>query len=142
MKEGEYRFLQTFGDMRLGLFVSTDGKMLHVAIEAPTTGWVAIGLGSQVMNGAYIVLGASSNGKSIVTEQQGFGHGHSDQAARLVSASAVSEIGGKTVMEFSIPAAKFVSGPTLQCALSYGATDNFTERHMKHVSGEIPLPLR
>ena len=94
------------------------------------------------MNGAYIVLGASANGKSIVTEQQGVGHGHKDQAAKLLFASAVSETGGKTVMEFSIPAAQFVRGPALQLSLSYGATDNFSERHQKHVSGEIPLPLR
>lgn len=142
MKDGEYRLVQSFADIKLGLYFSADGKTLHAAIEAPTTGWVAVGLGSQVMNGAYIVLGAYSNGKGIVTEQQGFGHGHADQTVKMVSSSAVSETGGKTVMEFAIPAAQFVRGSVLQLALSYGATDNFSERHVKHVSGEIPLPLR
>lgn len=142
LKDGEYRFLQTFDDMRLGISTSADGKTLYAAIEAPTSGWVAIGLGSAVMNGAYIVLGAYANGKSVVTEQRGFGHSHTENAAKSVSASAVKESGGKTVMEFAIPASDFLKGPSLQVAISYGATDNFAERHQKHVSTEIPLPVK
>lgn len=142
LKDGEYRFLRAFDDMRLGVSPSSDGKILYVAIEAPTSGWVAVGLGSAVMNGAFIVLGAYTNGKAVVTEQKGFGHGHTENAAKMVTASAVREAGGKTVMEFAVSASDFLKGAALQVAMSYGATDSFTEKHLKHVSAEIPLPVK
>ncbi|HQO66488.1 MAG TPA: hypothetical protein PLI66_07105, partial [Spirochaetales bacterium] len=53
---GEYSTWFDRSEIRVGLSLSADGSTLYVAVDAPTAGWVAVGLGSLKMDGAYMVL--------------------------------------------------------------------------------------
>lgn len=128
----EYGFVQDYRGMRLGVSLSQDGSTLNLAIEAPTSGWVAIGLGTTVMNGAYIVMGVDS-GTPQVIEQMGQGHSHGETANKVLK-SAVKSANGRTVLEFSIPAAGFVTGNALQLILAYSNSADLRSRHTAHAS--------
>jgi len=58
----EYSLTGSYNGMKLGTSLSADGKTLFVALEAPTAGWVAVGLGSLKMNGAFMVLAYDKSG--------------------------------------------------------------------------------
>lgn len=133
----EYGFVRDYQGMRLGASLSADGKTLNLAIEAPTSGWVAIGLGTTVMNGAYIVMGADGGSPKVV-EQMGQGHFHGDTADK-VQKSAVKTTDGKTVLEFSVPASGFVKGGVLQLIMAYGRSTDFRTRHVTHASAVLSV---
>jgi hypothetical protein len=137
LKADEYSFNGSYSGMKLGASLSLDGKILYLALEAPTSGWAAIGLGSLTMNGAFMVLGSVVNGSAIVSEQAGKGHGHSASTAKKLTESAVRESGGTTVLEIALPAAEYAAGSTLRLILSYGATDNTMAKHL----GRAPVEL-
>lgn len=135
----EYSFNGTYSGMKLGVSLSADRATLYLALEAPTTGWVALGLGSLTMNGAYIVLASVTNGQPVVSEQTGAGHGHSPNKEKKLAASAVRETNGTTVLEIALPAAAYASGNTMQILMSYGAADSFVVKHSVHASAELSV---
>src|SRR5208337_4349881 len=61
---------------------------LYVAVSAPTTGWVGLGLGSVVMDGAHIFMGYVKDGTPVFSEQVGVGHGHSKSPTRFADSFA------------------------------------------------------
>lgn len=135
----EYSFTGSYNGMKLGTSLSADGKTLFVALEAPTTGWVAVGLGSLKMNGAFMVLAYDKNGTPSISEQTGSGHGHKPNAVNILTAGAVKEAGGVTVLEFALPAAGFTGTASLKMLVAYGNNDNFTSIHSKFASTEISI---
>ncbi len=135
----EYPWHATIGDMQLWLSLSTDSSTLHVALRAPATGWAAVGLGSVKMNGAFMVLGYDDKGKQAVSEQTGVMFGHKENKNAVLLHSAVLEKDGATILEFSLPAAGYLSSGSLKMIVAYGKQDNFTSRHAKYAAAEVPL---
>jgi hypothetical protein len=117
MQKGEYAQAQAVGPFWLGAALSKDGSTLSIGLAAKSTGWIAVGLGSTRMNGAYIVIGFDSNGNATVSENIGKGHGHSPSGAHKVIASALKTANGQTTLEFSIPAAEYVKSGKLDLIL-------------------------
>lgn len=134
---GEYSLVRDLSGMKLHLSLSADGKTLGVGLVAPTKGWVAVGLGSRVMDGALMVLGYDAAGKPTVSEQRGAGRSHSPIGSSVLGASAVKETGEATTLEFSIPIAGLVAGGKLGLVLAYGTPDNFTTRHAARIGTEV-----
>lgn len=134
----EYPYLASYAGMRLGLALSADGTTLFAAVEAPATGWVALGLGSSRMNGAYMVMGSVSNGQPGILEQEGVGFGHRAVSGTKIVKSAVREEGGKTVLELQLRAADFVKAGSLPLILAFSKNDNPGSRH----AGRAGLELR
>ena len=135
----EYSFNGTYSNMKLGVSLSADGKTLYLALEAPTTGWVALGLGARAMNGAFIVFGSVAKGKPIVSEQTGKGHGHRPNKENQLAASAVRETSGTTVLEIALPAATYATGNTMPILMSYSASDSFMLKHSVYASAELSI---
>jgi len=135
----EYSHSALYGDMTFAASLSADGKTLYAALSAPTTGWAAVGLGSLKMDGAFMVLGYDDNGKTAISEETGKGHGHKPNADKRLSAGAVRETSGTTVLEFALPVAGFLDAGTLKMLVAYGRRDNFTSIHAKYRAIELPL---
>ncbi|MBL8967784.1 MAG: hypothetical protein JNG85_12325 [Spirochaetaceae bacterium] len=134
---GEYALVRELSGMKLHLSLSADGKTLGVGLVAPTKGWVAVGLGSRVMDGAFMVLAFDAGGKPSVSEQRGAGRSHSPLTGSVLGASAVKEAGESTTLEFSVPLSGLVAGGKLGLVLAYGTADNFTSRHAARVGAEL-----
>jgi hypothetical protein len=105
--KGEYAHAIPVVDGAATVYYQVDsGGGLSIAVSAATTGWVGIGLGTEVMDGAHIFMGYVSNGAPVFSEQVGQGHSHREASARSADASAVALAGGTTTIEFHVPAGK------------------------------------
>ncbi|MDP3179038.1 MAG: hypothetical protein Q8M76_14110 [Spirochaetaceae bacterium] len=125
LSAGEYAWSTGGAQLRLGLALSEDGSTLFVAVEAATSGWVSAGLGSKRMDGAHMVIGRAG----LISEQDGRGHNHADSRQLRTVQSAVKTEGGKTTLEFSIPAAGYVVGGALDAIVAYGKGQGFSSMH-------------
>ena len=134
----EYSWHGTLKDMKLYLSLSADNSTLYVALEAPTAGWVSVGLGSLKMNGSFIVLSYVDKGAATVSEHTGIAFSrHKENKTKALLTSAALEANGATVLEYSLPAATWASLPSLKLLVAYGRPDNFTSKHVKYEVGEV-----
>ena len=118
----------------LSLSLSADGNTLYAAVDTPATGWASIGLGARGMNGAFMVLGSDDAGKTEISEQTGKGFSHTTNAEKILETQAVKETDGRTVLEFSVPAAKFIKNGKLDIIAAWAKRDSFRTKHSKHIS--------
>jgi hypothetical protein len=110
----------------LYLSLSSDGTILYAALDSPAAGWASIGLGSKMMNGAFMVLGSDDAGKTEISEQTGKGFGHKPNAEKILQSQAVKENEGRTVLEFSVPAAKFIKNGNIDVIAAWAKKDSFS----------------
>ena len=139
---GEYAHsLSVIGDTAT-VFWSADSGGLFLAVSAPTEGWVGLGLGSPVMDGAWIFLGYLKDGKPVFSEQRGLGHTHRPVAEQRADLWALARQGDRTVMEFHLPTGRLpVSGPTFPFITAYsGAPDLVTFHEDNLDGGTITVP--
>ena len=139
IQANEYAQKTLVSGMTFAISLSTDGKTLFCAIEAPTTGWVAVGLGSLRMNGAYMVLAYDSKDTQVVSEETGRGHSHSANAVKKLIKSKVHDNGSTTVLEFALPAEEYLANNSLKILLAYGKKDDLKSLHAKHDKLELPI---
>lgn len=114
---------------------------LYVAVAAPTTGWVGVGLGSVVMDGAHIFMGYVKDGTPVFSEQIGVGHGHSQSPERSADLFAVSQHDGTTTIELHVPADKVpAEGKNVSFIVAYaGSRDLATFHEDNHDGGVMDL---
>ena len=105
--EGEYArsISLVYGDAAVYYQVDSTGG-LYVAVSAPTEGWVGLGLGSVVMDGAHIFMGYVTSGQPVLSEQIGEGHSHHPSPIAWADLSAMAQNAGVTTLEIHIPADK------------------------------------
>jgi hypothetical protein len=141
VNKGEYN--RTYNVGPFTLHVSRVKGNMYLGLSVNTKGWVAVGLGSPIMNGAVMFLGNVQNGKSGFTEQVGRGHRHSEVAEdkRTVITHAVREQGGVTTVEVECRAAQFVPDGTneITVLIAYAADDSFATRHRERKSLKVRL---
>ncbi|MDD3929982.1 MAG: DOMON domain-containing protein [Sphaerochaeta sp.] len=133
----EYPQVVQLKDMRLGYALSRNGQSLHFILEAPATGWVSVGLGSNRMHGAHMIIGYDALSSQVISEETGRGHGHSPSSTKLLIQSTIKESGGKTTLEFSLPASTYSSGKELPLIVAYGTQDNLRSKHKRYDSHTI-----
>lgn len=124
----EYQYSGTAAGMNYKASLGSDG-MLYLAIEAPTKGWVGLGVGGTVMNGSRLFLGALQDGKPAFIEKLGRGHFYVDAKDLVVKAWAVKSSGDKTTMELSLPSSAAVWKGQIGLTLAYATTPNLSSRH-------------
>jgi hypothetical protein len=125
---GEYQVTKTMGSVTVAASLGSD-RQLYLAIQAKTSGWVALGTGSGRMDGASLFLAALQKGAPVLSEQLGKGHGHSDAPFELVSDWKLSSADGLTTLELVLPAAKVLSGSKLNLLWAYGNSSDLKSRH-------------
>ena len=101
--EGEYALSLQYDGITIGLALV--GDTLHVAAVAMTSGWVGVGFGSDMMDGARILFSfVDADGQVFFAEQEGRDHTHQDVSDTVASAHAVGEVDGTTTLEAALPA--------------------------------------
>lgn len=140
---GEYDHqLSVIGDSATVSWSSDGQGGLFLAVSAPTAGWVGIGLGSAVMNDAWIFLGFVKDGKPVFSEQKGLGHTHHPVEETRTDLWALGQAGGRTTLEFHLPADRLpVKGPSFPFITAYsGAPDLVTFHEDNLDGGTITVP--
>ena len=108
--------------------------MLYIAVEAPTSGWVAAGVGGLVMNGSRLFLGAVQDGKPAFIEKAGIGHFYTDAKTLVVKKWAVKTAGEDTVLELELPSSAAVYKGQINAIFAYATVPSFTTRHKAHAT--------
>ena len=135
----EYSLTTDVSGMQLGLSLSAD--TLFVAVSCPTTGWVAVGLGSTHMDGAVMYIGFVGSDKAQLKVQQGSGHRHNDTNTNAPVQYSLSESNGKTFMEVALKASSFIAKgqKTLDIVVAMGTADSFVAMHKARAGLSISL---
>jgi hypothetical protein len=117
------------------------GGGLYLAVTAATSGWVGIGLGSVVMDGAHIYMGWIKDGTPVFSEQIGDGHSHRPSPGATADASAVGQKDGMTTIELHLPAARVpvVNGRVSFITAFSGSADLTTYHEDNRDSGFLDL---
>jgi len=129
--KGEYGDLTSLNGIEFGAALSADG-ILTLAIRAPTSGWVAIGLGTGIMDGSWILMAYDSDGKQSFSEQKGISHFHQPIKDTKLVAQAVRTLDGTTTLEFQVRLADFEKNGRLPVILAYGRHADFRSYHEAH----------
>ncbi len=135
----EYPVVQQLRGMTFGYALSSDGKTLYFALQAPTKGWVSIGLGSNRMQGAHMIIGFDDLSSQTISEETGRGHSHSPSKDKIVTQQAIRESGNLTTLEFSVPASLYAGARELRTILAYGTRDDLRSKHTAYASHTIPF---
>lgn len=150
--DGEYAHQAAIGDVTL--WWRNDAQFLYLAMEAQTTGWVAVGLDpTNRMEGANFIFGAVVGGEARIWDAYGtapIGPNHPPDedlgGTNDIVAYAGVEEGGVTRFEAQIPLDSgddfdkpLQSGNTYSVITALGASDDFNARHSSRASGEIML---
>jgi hypothetical protein len=142
IKTDEYAWQTEQKGAVLSLSLSADGTTIYAALDSPAAGWAAIGLGARGMNGAFMVLGSDDAGKTEISEQTGKGFSHKPNAENILQSQAVKESGGRTVLEFSVPAAKFIKNGKLDVIAAWSKKDSFDSKHTNRISVSAPVQTK
>ncbi len=134
---------QTYSDNGVVISSRVTSDRIYMAITAPGDGWVALGLGTSVMNGATIFMGyVDTNGKPEITVQKGRFHTHSDYSGETPMAQAVGESNGKTTLEIAVNRADFLDAAqtTLNYIFAYNkSAKDFRTRHTFRNSSTLQI---
>lgn len=130
---GEYAYNTTINGMKVGATLGTDG-MLYLAIQAPTSGWVAVGTGGLIMNGSRLYFGAIQNGKPAFAEMTGAGHGAVPAKTTVVKKWAVASAGGSTTLELVLPSSDAIWKGQVNSIIAYAGAPDFRVRHREQGS--------
>lgn len=152
VSEGEYARNTAIGQMRL--WWRNDGQHLYLALEAPTKGWISIGLDPvQRMQGANYLIGAVEQGvakawDAFGTAPVGAAHPPDEELGGrndIVAFSGVEE-GNLTRFEFQIPLDSgdpydkpLKPGATYKIIVAFGAGDGYNQPHIFRSAGEMTL---
>jgi hypothetical protein len=136
---GEYSFSYEYKQIKLDLSKTRDS--LYVAVTAQTSGWVAVGFNSMVMNNADILIGYMKDGDALLVEQRGSGHRHSEKALGYVKSFAMNESGRQTTLEVECDVTKVIRGEkdNLEIILAYGGNDSPKSYHKLRTSVSIKV---
>lgn len=124
----EYQYSGSVSGIKVFATLGTD-DLLYIAVEAPSSGWVAAGVGGLVMNGSRLFLGAVQDGKPAFLEKAGVGHFYADAKQLVVKKWAVKTQGEDTVLELSLPASAAVWKGQVDAIFAYSKTPSFTNKH-------------
>lgn len=129
-----------YGDATV-YYESDSAGGLYVAVSATTNGWVGIGLGSVVMNGAHIFMAHFKSGQPVISEQVGEGHGHHPSEVAWADQGAVAVDGGVTTLEIHIPTGRLPRAGKVGFIVAFSGSADLTTYHEdNHDGGFMELP--
>ena len=136
--DGEYQFSTLVSGMTIGVTLGTDGN-LYLSIQAPTSGWVALGVGGRVMSGSRLFIAYDTGSKKFFSEEKGVGHFHTSAKDSVVSTWAVQQVGGVTTLELVMPASAAVAKGNLDLLYAYATTTAFVHHKAR---GSLSLSVQ
>jgi hypothetical protein len=136
---GEYQYESSSGGMKILATLGADDN-LYLAIEAPTSGYAALGVGGRVMNGSRLFLGAVQGGKPAFIEKLGRGHFYADAKDLVVKKWSVTSSGSSSTLELVLPASAAVWKGQVSLIFAYSSSPDFTTRHK--AKGSVALTIK
>lgn len=129
ISDKEYAFTVPLEKMTVVVTRSTD--TLFLGLRAQTKGWVALGFGSDRMDGAHLFIATVTDGTASLSQQLGSGHSHKEVSDNLAIDYAIVEGSGRTTLEIALKTSDVISvGQTeLTILASFGSTDKITAYH-------------
>jgi hypothetical protein len=124
----EYQYSGTVAGIKVFATLGSD-DMLYLAVEAPTSGYVAAGVGGLVMNGSRLFFGATQDGKPAFLEKAGVGHFYADAKTLVVKKWSVKTKGSDTVLELSMPSSAAVWKGSINSIFAFSASPAFNSKH-------------
>jgi hypothetical protein len=125
---------------KITLSASRTADTMYLAVSAPTAGWVSVGFGSQLMDGADLFLGCVAGGKPSFTQQLGSAHTHNALPKPLEVRDALREAGGVTTLETAFKSGDLIDGKKeLWVLVAYGPNDSFASYHLARGSVKLKL---
>ena len=94
ISDKEYAFTVPLEKMTVVVTRSTD--TLFLGLRAQTKGWVALGFGSDRMDGAHLFIATVTDGTASLSQQLGSGHSHKEVSDNLAIDYAIVEGSGRT----------------------------------------------
>jgi len=149
---GEYQH-ETLID-NFALWWANDADTLYMAMQGPTTGWVAVGLDPENrMQGANMIIGAVVDGAPVIYDAIGLapvGPNHPEDTAQGGTVDVLAfggiEQDGQTLIEFQIPLDSgdaydkpLTPGQTYRVIVATGESDDISSAHTFRGSTEIQL---
>jgi hypothetical protein len=128
---------------KMKLWLSRTADTLHVAVSGQTTGWVAVGFGSPMMDGALIFIGfVGADGKTTMKIQKGSGHSHGDVESDALIQFAAKEDKGVTTLELALKASSVIAKGVTDLPMIYamGGADSFSS--LMSFRGSVPVKLQ
>ena len=137
--DGEYALTANALDMQINL--SWTDETLSVGVSGQTSGWVAVGLGSSVMNDAIIYIGYVSGDQAQLKVQKGAGHRHVDLESDAPIQYAVQKRSGQTTLEIALKASSFIEKGQKQLDLIFamGSAKSFASMHKARYTATVSL---
>ncbi|HEQ71085.1 MAG TPA: hypothetical protein ENN69_01220 [Spirochaetia bacterium] len=127
----EYSLSYDFDTLKL--FLSRSGDVIFLGLVSTLPGWAAVGVGSDKMNGAVMIIGYVRDGEAVVTEQLGTGHRHSpsEPGDGILRASAITERNGLVSLEVELPVSAVIpdGAAAFPVLIAASDTDSFSEYH-------------
>jgi hypothetical protein len=116
---------------KMTVYVTRTADTLFLGLSAQTKGWVALGYGSDRMDGARLFIGTVIDGTASLSQQLGKGHGHREISDNLTIDYAIVEDSGRTTLEIALKTADAIAveQTELQVLVSFGSTDKITAYH-------------
>jgi hypothetical protein len=134
----EYVLVTQAAGIKVGL--TWTAETLYLAVSAPTTGWVAAGVGSAKMDGAVMYLGHAAGSSGEMKVQKGMGHRHADTESGAPLQYAVKEVSGSTVLELALPSKLIAADQkTLELIFAMGTSDSFASFHKSRAAVTVDL---
>jgi hypothetical protein len=124
----EYQYSGAVSGMKIYATLGSD-DMLYIAVEAPSSGWVAAGVGGLVMNGSRLFLGAIQDGKPAFIEKAGVGHFYTDAKELVVKKWLVKTTGDLSVLELSLPSSAALWKGQINMIFAYSKSSSFSSKH-------------
>lgn len=125
---------------------------IRFELQAPTTGWLAIGFNqSSELTGNWLLMARVINGRAEVVEHHTLAPGNYQPIAQLGEAQVVqcvsgSETKGATTLAFSLPrnaAGRYqkslASGSSWQMLLAYSRSDDFQHHSVMRTTTQLTL---
>lgn len=125
----EYQYSGTVSGMKIAATLGAN-DVFYLAVEGPTAGYVASGVGGLVMNGSRLFFGATQDGKPAFLEKAGVGHFYGDAKELVVTKWAVKTVGNDTVLELSMPAGKALWKGQINAIFAYSKSPTFSSKHV------------
>jgi hypothetical protein len=135
----EYSLSTRMDSMELDLLWTTD--TLYVAVSGQTSGWVAVGIGSTVMDGSVMYIGFVTGESMQLKVQEGVQHSHADIRPNAPLQYFMRESGGQTVLELALRSSDFITNgqKKLDLIIAMGGSDSFLSMHKAKAGFTVSL---
>jgi hypothetical protein len=116
---------------KMTVVITRTADTLFIGLSAQTKGWVALGSGSERMDGAHLFIATVTDGTASLSQQLGSGHSHKEVSDNLAIDYAIVEGSDRTTLEIALKTSDVISvGQTeLTILASFGGTDKITAYH-------------